>query len=588
MNILGIGISWHDCSAALVVDGQVVAAAEEERFSRNKHASGEVPINAARFCLETASMKPSDIDLIAFPWSLEAYRRHAKTNMSRNFFRNPSKALRYLVRGERQFGVMDSALQRCIQQLGLGPGDVDIEYVEHHLAHASSAYHLSGFEEAAILTVDGVGEFTTCLMGEGKGGDIKILRETIKPDSLGLFYSTVTDYLGFRPNDGEFKVMGMSAYGDPEKADLSFMITHTEDSFRINEENVWVSKSNGYKRHRYPEELIRRLGPERTGDALTEPYMHIAARAQKDLEEAVLRLIEKDLGNQLHRHGRLCFAGGCALNVRLNRKIIQHPLIKELFVQPAAHDAGISLGAATYAGNQRGETIAKMPHAFLGPAFGEKEIKAALERFRIPFEVHEDIEAYTAKLLADGEIVGWMQGPMEFGPRSLGNRSILGHPAYPGMSDDINGRIKFREKWRPFCPSILRERGAEILSHDHDSPYMTLSYDVSPDWRDRIPEAVHVDGSARPQLVDQTTNPRFYRLIQEFEKRTGIPVLINTSLNRRGEPMVCRPEEALAMLFGSGLEYLVMGNHVVCKKALVSHEMKELELQMTSSPKSST
>jgi len=567
MNILGIGISWHDPSAAILVDGKVVAAVEEERFLRKKHASNEVPVNAVRYCLETAGLGPDDIDLVAFPWSLAAFKTHAWTNVRRNFRRNPSKALRYLYRGAHQFEVMDRGLKDCLRRCGFDAG-TEIEYVEHHLAHASSAYHLSGHEDAAILTVDGVGEFTTCLMAEGRGGQIRKIHEIIKPDSLGLYYSTMTDYLGFSPNDGEFKVMGMSAYGDPSKADLSFMIQKTDDGFRTSDDFVWVSKGRGYQRHRYPEELVRRLGPPRTGDALSEPYVHIAARTQRDLEEQVLHLIERWLGPVLHQHRTLCFAGGCALNVRLNRKILAHPLVDRLWVQPAAHDAGIALGAATFAAARRGETVQPMTHAYLGPSYGDREIQAALEKLRIPSTRHDDIEQTTAELLAQGEIVGWFQGRMEYGPRALGNRSILGHPAHPGMSDEINARIKFREKWRPFCPSILEEKASEILGHDHPSPYMTFSFEVAREWRERIPEAVHVDGTARPQIVTRELNPRFHRLLTEFEKRTGLPVLINTSLNRRGEPMICSPEDALDMFFGSGLEILVLGNHLVSKRVM--------------------
>ena len=254
----------------------------------------------------------------------------------------------------------------------------------------------------------------------------------------------------------------------------------------------------------------------------------------------------------------------------LNRKLIDHPNVSELWVQPAAHDAGTALGAASYIAAQKGVALEPMQHPYLGPEFDDADIVAALEKFAIPNQRCDDIVETTAQLLAEGNAVAWFQGRMEYGPRALGNRSILGHPAHPGMSDDINGRIKFREKWRPFCPSILKESAAEIIGTDHDSPFMTFSFTVTPEWREKIKEAVHVDNTCRPQLVTEQLNPRYFKLLKSFEKRTGLPVLLNTSLNRRGEPMVCSPEDAIAMFFGCGLEYLVLGDRLISKQGLLN------------------
>jgi carbamoyltransferase len=294
--------------------------------------------------------------------------------------------------------------------------------------------------------------------------------------------------------------------------------------------------------------------------------VHVAAAAQRALEDAVLSIVDRDLAPLLERHeGRLCFAGGCALNVRLNRRLIEHPRVRELWVQPAAGDSGTSLGAATWLAARRGESLHPMRQPYLGPEYDGAAIERELARLCVPSGRPDDIVETTADLLTAGKVVAWFQGRMEWGPRALGNRSILAHPAWPGISDDVNARIKFREKWRPFCPSILKEHGPEILGAEHDSPFMTFSFLATEKWKERIPEAVHVDGTCRPQLVSADLNPRFHRLLEAFKLRTQIPALINTSLNRRGEPMVCSPADALAMFYGSGLEYLVLGDYLIRK-----------------------
>lgn len=568
MIVLGIGSPFHhDAAAALLVDGRIVAAVEEERFIRRKHATRRLPVNAVRFCLDKAGIDASKIDVVAFPWCPEEHSRKRSTYLRRCLTSRPSRAFKALFSNARELEKRRRKIKDTLATVGLAADQCDVRFVDHHLAHASSAYHLSGFEDAAILTIDGSGEFTTTMFADGRGGTMEKIHEIINPDSLGFFYSTITEFLGFQRDDGEFKTMGMSAYGDPSKVDVSSLLIATEDGFQINDDYIWSIRARRHHPEKmYSKDLVSMWGPPRTGDGLTEPYMHIAAAAQRALEETVLRLLERHLSEPLKRHGQLCLAGGCALNVRMNRKILNHPLIKRIFVQPAAHDAGAPLGAATYVVSQCGEKVHPMEHAYLGPEFGAQEIEAALQKFRIPFARMKNTEEETARLLASGEIVAWFQGAMEYGPRALGNRSILANPATPGISDEINTRIKFREKWRPFCPSLLAEAAPEILGTDHPSPYMTFSFTVTEEWRNRIPEAVHVDGSARPQIVDANHNPRYHRLIREFQNHTGIPVLINTSLNRRGEPVVCTPEDALAMFFGCGLEHLVMGDYYVTKR----------------------
>lgn len=569
MKILGVGCPFeHDPAAALVVDGQIVAAVEEERFSRNKHAVHELPTQAMRYCLEVGGIEASDIDVIAFPWSKVAYDRHKWAYLKRVWKTKPANAYKSVLKTADRARRRRKKLRQALESIGIERGQVEVVEVEHHLAHASSAFHLSGWDQAAILTIDGKGEFTATMVAEGNGKDITILKEIINPDSLGLFYATVTEYLGFRAHNGEYKVMGMSAYGDPSKVDVSPCITIGDASYRTHEKYVWPTRRRRYKNHRFPEELVELWGPMREGEGLSEPYIHVAAAAQKALEDAVLHLVDTELKQVLERNdGRLCLAGGCALNVRLNRKLLEHPAVRALYVQAASNDAGTALGAATWVARQRGVETPEMTHPYYGPEYSPAEIQAALEKFKIPGEElsEEACIAKAAELLSQGQVVAWFQGRMEHGPRALGNRSILGHPAFEGTSDRINGMIKFREKWRPFCPSLLAERSEEIFGTAHPSPFMNLSFTVTDAWREKIPEAVHVDGSARPQTVTRAQNPKFYALIEAFEQKTGLPVLINTSLNRRGEPMCCSPADALETFYGSGLEHMFLGNTYVSK-----------------------
>jgi carbamoyltransferase len=563
---LGIGINWHDPSAALIVDGEVVAAAEQERFTRHKHAMGELPLEAARYCLGVAGIPAERVDLVAFPWSLEAVRQNRWPYVRRTWRRIPQKAVRMAYGGMRRERRRLGKLDETIRALGIDRDRVEVACVEHHLAHASSAYHFSGFDEAAIVTIDGMGEVTSTMFAHGEGGRIRKIAEIQKPDSLGLFYAAMTDYLGFEVNDGEYKVMGMAAYGDASQADLSGIVETPDGDLRLDLDFVWSPRDRRVAGRKFGHKLVERLGPPRESDAADEPYIHVAAATQQVLEEAAVRLTHHHLGEILSRTRHLCFAGGCSLNVSLNRLLIEHPDVDELFVPSGAGDAGISLGAASYAAASRGERIRPMRHAYYGPAFEPREIEQELEGLRIPFRRVDDPALAAAELLARGEIVAWFQGRMEWGPRALGNRSILGHPGRRGAADEINERIKYRERWRPFCPSILEEYAAEILGSKHPSPFMTYAFRATPEWRARIPEVVHVDGTLRPQIVSRDTNPRFHRLISEFHTRTGLPCVINTSLNRRGEPMICSPRDAITMFYASGLEHLFLEDVYVAKR----------------------
>jgi carbamoyltransferase len=458
-----------------------------------------------------------------------------------------------------------------LEKVGIDPRRIRFLPVEHHLAHASSAYHLSGYSDAAIMSIDGVGEYCTTWFGRGQAGRMEVVKEFYAPDSLGGFYGAVTEFLGFEMLDGEFKVMGMAPYGDAKKFQLGPLIRWDEQSFSINTQLVNCIGWRRYKRKGkgtfFAQRLVNLWGPAREGDEIDEPYVHIAAAVQKELEEIVLALMRHYLGATIAQTRRLCYAGGVALNVKCNQRIIQTlGAGHELFVQPAASDSGTALGAATYAARELGDTIRPMEHAYLGPDYAPEEIEAVLKLRNVPYERCASITDVAADLLAQGEVVSWFQGRMEFGPRALGNRSILGNPASRGVADRINAQIKYRERWRPFCPSMLDTVAPDILQSTHPTPYMTFTFDVAQHWKKRIPEVVHEDGTARPQIVTAQSNPRYYELLKKFEARTGLGVLLNTSLNRRGEPMVCSPEDALNMFYGSDLQILAMGDFLVRKK----------------------
>ncbi len=573
MKILGVtGAALHDNSAALFVDGELVAAAEEERFIRVKHAKRRQPVNAIKFCLDYAGLDPEDIDVVAYPYVKVGLAHKARWYYAARHWYAPTRALRAILNGNRHVRRTTAAVLELLDELGIGAKRVRFVPVEHHLAHASSAYHLSGFKEkTAIVSIDGKGEYATTFFGYGENGKIHKIKEFYDPDSLGWFYGSVTEYLGFEMQDGEYKVMGMAPYGEPEKYDLSPLIDYDRRSFRVNTRLINVIGARRYqhngKAYYFSPAFVQWLGPVRNGDDIDDPYIHYAAATQKLLEDAALGLIDHYVGDIIRETGRLCFAGGVALNVKLNQRLLRWPHVKELFVQPAAGDAGTSLGAASYVAMSLGERTQAMAHAYLGPAFTSDECIAACQAHerRPRYERLDDPSATGAAIVADGHPLAWFQGRMEFGPRALGNRSILGNPSHPGMADRINAQIKYRERWRPFCPSILDSTAADIIQSEHPAQYMTITFDVAEGWKSRIPEVVHKDGTARVQVVSESINPRFYRLINELAKRTGNAVVLNTSLNRRGEPIVCTPTDALNMFYGSDLQYLIMENILIRK-----------------------
>lgn len=570
MRVLGIsGGELHDPAAALLINGVVVAAAEEERFCGVKHAPGRFPLEAARFCLAQAGCPPDGLDAVAHAWSPTAYRRWRWRYAARALVAGrPGRAWAAMVRGGRAERSRAQRLRAFGEALGV-PARVPVVAVEHHLAHAASAFFPSGFEAAAIFTADSQGELPTTLIAEGRDGRILPRREWALPDSLGMFYSALTDWLGCPVNDGEHRVMGMAAYGDAVQADLDGLLELRDGTFRLDTRALaspWRFSIDGERRCFGPS-LVARLGAPRTGDGLAAPYTHVAAAVQRRLEQAVHHLLDAHAADLLRATGALCCAGGVAQNVALNGTLLARPDVRRLYVPPAAHDAGGAMGAAMWVARVQGETIAPLRSAALGPADDDATIRAALERRGLPATPVDDPVARAADLIAAGEIVAWVQGRAEFGPRALGQRSVLARADRRDLADAVNAAVKFREPWRPFGPAIPAERAAEWLRPVPDAPFMTVAVGVTDAGRAALAGVVHADGTVRAQTVEAATAPEFHRLLLAVGARTGTPAVLNTSLNRRGEPMARDTEAALRVFFGSALRHALIGRYHLDKQA---------------------
>jgi carbamoyltransferase len=591
MRILGISAFYHDSAAALVEDGLVVAAAQEERFTRKKH-DASFPKNAVGYCLEAAGTKLSDIDHIAFydkPFLKFERLLETYIAMAPRGFSSFKMAIPLWLK-EKLF--QKSLLRKQLKEFDEQVGSDKLLFTEHHLSHAASAFFPSPFEKAVVLTMDGVGEWATTSAAIGEGNRLEIFQEIHFPHSLGLLYSALTYYTGFKVNSGEYKVMGLAPYGEPKYAKL--ILDHLVDlkpdgSFRL--DMSYFDYCTGLTMTN--ERFAKLFGaPVRTPDKLLTPFhMDVAASIQAVLDEVVLRLT-RSLAQKTGARN-LCLAGGVALNCVANGKVLRDGKFDNVWIQPAAGDAGGAVGAALAAyhqfkGNPRKvATTDGMSGAFLGPQFSQSEIERRLSEAGARFEVlSEDAMVETAaKALADQLAIGWFQGRMEFGPRSLGARSILGDPRSPTMQKNLNLKVKYRESFRPFAPAVLREDVADWFELNSDSPYMLIVADVLKDKRramsaeeqalfgidklnvsrSEIPAVTHIDYSARIQTVSRDTNPKFHRLLAEFKRLTGCPVLVNTSFNVRGEPIVCTPEDAFRCFMGNELDLLVVGNCVLRK-----------------------
>ncbi len=569
MYILGL-TTLGDAAASLVCDGKLVAAAEEERFSRVKHHSG-FPYNALQFCLNQAGIGIGDVEHVSLywkPWILGRKAAQALKSLaiSMDMFRAR------VDRGVAQ--VSDSYLgmlkyPRMIRRR-YGPSGFRFRYLEHHLCHAASAFLVSPFESAAIFTLDGTGEETTTLFSRGQGTRIQPLKRIKLPHSLGQFYSAVTNLLGFDMFGGdEWKVMGLAAYGEPEYYDFfsnRVLTTNGNYDFRV---NIRTLDHHLAKRYQFSDEIICALGPPRRPDEpIGERHQNIASSAQKVLEDVVLHLLEglhKQTGEE-----SLCLAGGVAFNSVMNGRIINESPFKRVFIQPAAGDAGCSLGAAFLTHNMilKNRRVFEMDHAYWGPSFSNEECADALRESGLRFETAPDEELLprVARLIADGAIVGWFQGRMEFGPRALGNRSFLADPRRADMRELLNKKVKLREWFRPLAPSMLEESSAVIFGVRRRDPFMVTVFTVAEGQRERIPAVVHVDNTARPQTVSRATNPRYWNLIKEFGRLTGVPALLNTSFNIQ-EPIVCSPRDAIRTFKGASFDALVLENNLALRAA---------------------
>jgi carbamoyltransferase len=565
--VLGL-TTLGDAAATLLSDGDVVAAVEEERFSRKKHHVG-FPFRAISYCLSAAGIGLEDVEHVALywkPWILT----HKAFQALRSLVISPDMFRARVDRGVSQVSQSYLGMFRYPTLLRdtFGPGTFKFHYLEHHPCHAASAFLVSPFQEAAIMTMDGTGEATTTMFAQGYDNTVRPFKRFKLPHSLGQFYSAVTNFLGFDMFEGdEWKVMGLAAYGIPEFRDFFLkrvLSPHGSDGFRV---NIRVLDHHLAKRYQFSEEAIRVLGPpRRPGEEISERHQNIAASAQVVLEDVVLHLLRA-----LHEktgQENLCLAGGVAFNSVMNGRIIAESPFRNVFVQPVAGDAGCSLGAAllTYHGLLGYPRRFEMRHTYFGPSFDSHECAAALDAAAIPFETLTDDKMLprVARLLADGAIVGWFQGRTEFGPRALGNRSFLADPRRPDMRNLLNEKVKLREWFRPLAPSLLEEASPKYFGRPYDDPFMITVIDVVEEQRSRVPAVVHVDGSARPQTVSAETNPRYWQLIREFEALTDVPMLLNTSFNVQ-EPIVCTPTDAVATFQRASFDALVLEDHLVLR-----------------------
>ncbi len=571
MYILGISCFYHDASAALLKDGVIVAAAEEERFTRKKHDSS-FPMHAIQFCLQSQGITISDIAYIGF---------YEKPMLK--FERVLSQHIQMFPRSLKTFvSSMPSWINEKLRIMRFVKKKLhyknDVLFIEHHLAHAASSFLVSPYEKAAILTIDGVGEWTTTAYGIGEGNEIELKKEIIFPHSLGLLYSTVTAYLGFSVNNSEYKVMGLAPYGnmDPQTNEYYHKLKNVIDikddgSYQLNMEYFIFH----YKDRMPSQKFCELLGaPVSKRDIeMTQRHKDIAAAVQLITEEVMTKML-------IHVHKEtncenVVLAGGVALNSVYNGKILKRTPFKKIWIQPNASDGGTSIGAASYVyhtllGNKRSWV---MNTAYLGPSYSDAEILEFLNKEQITytrFKNEEEMVTVTADLLKENNVIGWFQYGMEWGPRALGARSILANPANPRAKELLNTKVKHREKFRPFAPVVCEDDALTYFECDKPIPlptdFMLMVYPIKEEWHSKIPSVTHVDGSGRLQTVRREQNPKYYDLLKAFGKRSKIPILINTSFNIRGEPIVCSPYDAYKCMMGTEIDALVMGNVIIYRK----------------------
>lgn len=580
--ILGLNAYHADSSAALIKDGRLIAAAEEERFNRIKHWSG-FPAEAIKYCLSAGGITAKELDYICI-------NRNTRANLLKKigYIIKKRPSLASLKDRLRNRGKIGNITDEFCKKIGVSKKDLraEFKFTEHHRAHIASSFLVSPFQESALTSVDGFGDFLSCMMAVGRGNNIEILDAVSYPHSLGMFYLTITQYLGFPEYGAEYKVMGLAPYGEPKYMNEMRKIVLLQDDgmfklgleyFKHHDEGVEMSWNNTAPTIgcAYTDKLINLLGPARQpGDELTQKHRDIAASLQAMYEEAFFAMLNRLY--DMTKANNLCIAGGCAMNSVANGKIFDRTPFKDIYIQSAAGDAGGAIGAAFYVWNTllRNKRDFVMDHAYWGPDFGEAELSRELSAKSIEIEknkceiekIEDDNELCkrTAECIADGKIVGWFQGRMEWGPRALGNRSIVCDPRRADMKEILNLKIKRRESFRPFAPSILRESVKDWFETDYDVPFMLQVYQIREEKRKEIPAVTHVNGSGRLQTITENQNPLYYKLIKEFGKITGVPIVLNTSFNEN-EPVVCRPREALDCFLRTRMDVLVLGKWMITR-----------------------
>ena len=558
MLTLGINYSqMHDSSACIARDGEVLFAVAEERLSRVKH-DARFPALAIQACLDFAGVAPASVDVICQGWSpprapfLHDLKDYAIGRQPADFYAVLNSARLFLSMWHQRGG--ENRFRQAFTD-----SKAKFRFVDHHLAHAISAYAYSGFDDTAVLVLDGRGAWEATSLWHGRDGQLKHIWTIPWPNSLGLFYAKFTHYLGFTPYSDEWKVMGLAPYGGPG-IDLSEYIRPNENPYQV-AAKLLLDKDSAPLAH-----IEKRMGPGRVPESeIDTRHKNIAWAVQDMCEQAMMTLAKTAVTQTGSRN--LCLAGGVALNSKANGKIHASGIVDRIFVQPAASDDGVCLGAvlAPYLDHGGKLPVRKMRHAYLGNECSDAEIEKALQTYKIRATRVADPAVVAAEMLAQGKILGWVQGRMEFGPRALGSRSILADPRDPDMTVKVNNAVKFREWWRPFAPSMLSEVAGEYIESATDSPFMILTAQVRPEKRNVIPAVTHADGSARPQTVERDVNPLYWRMIHEFGQRTGVPVVMNTSFNLRGEPIVSSPTDAIRTFFSSGMDALIIGSFVVEK-----------------------
>jgi len=558
MNVLGISCFYHDAAAALVENGEITAAAEEERFTREKH-DNSYPENAINYCLKEADLDAEDIDKVVF-YEKPILKFERILNTAADVFprgyRLFSQAMPEWLGGKLRFK------KKVQKHLGK---DFEIEFVEHHHSHAASAFYPSPFEDAAVLTIDGIGEWKTNQMWMAENNNLQPIKHIDFPDSIGLLYSAVTAYLGFMVNNGEYKVMGLASYGEPEyREEFNEFIEIKEDGSYDLDQDYFAYR---HSKRMYSNKFVNLLGePRQKDEKLTQRHKDIAATMQELLEEVILKQLEHLY--HITDTENLCLAGGVALNSASNGRIQRESSFENIWIQPAAGDAGGALGAAL----TRSENTKPINHVYYGPKYSNEEIREVLEsedNVSYSKKSKEELPQTIAEKLEEGKIIALFQGRMEWGPRALGNRSIIADPRSKDMKDKINRKVKFRESFRPFAPSVLDEYSQEYFESEDDkeSPYMLFVYNVKEGKRVEIPAVTHVNNTSRIQTVKKEVNPFYYRTIDCFRELTGTPVVLNTSFNLKGMPIVRSPEEALNCFKESDIDILVMEDYIIRKES---------------------